>query len=502
MKTGAELSGSRLGFSRALLQIATATLSCLTTFTPSFAQMFAEVPSGRASTYRITDPATAEELSRYRVWRGADGKQPVLWREDQAADGSHSLTECIEGNGHEQPATAWRRVSFAKTGELTGVVFQISDPNLYPFLSRPLPPSGLEPFACFKGSLIDKDAIENGEEASTYAWLSDNFYVKLVFEPEGHETIEVPAGSFDAVRIKIKLDPRPLFPRIPGLLVRLLTAVAGPGITLWISSEPPHQLLKLELRGVSPVGHRNTVTELVSSEDAPTALPATFESLHAASELPDEQPHAIVNAGIASIGDVTASVTMQQAHTSDGELMVVRATFEDTIVEARAVENFSQPTPTRLIEQRIFNKEGALVERLLARLDRQDQRLHSDVYPNSMVLALILPRFCETARTNFHVVGFGQNATSFGQAEHEVAMWRDGISTIDVGGTPTQALHMKLRPVVNVTPFLRPIVRLGTPTFDLYLDTNPPHRMLEFDGPFGLLGSSEIHLAADPLPQN
>ena len=81
-------------------------------------------------------------------------------------------------------------------------------------------------------------------------------------------------------------------------------------------------------------------------------------------------------------------------------------------------------------------------------------------------------------------------------------MWRDGISTVDVGGVSTQAFHMKLRPVVNVSSFLRPIVRLGTPTFDIYLDTSPPHRMLEFDGPFGLLGSSEIHLVADPLLQN
>ena len=68
-------------------------------------------------------------------------------------------------------------------------------------------------------------------------------------------------------------------------------------------------------------------------------------------------------------------------------------------------------------------------------------------------------------------------------------------------GRSTEAIHLKLRPVVNVSPFLRPIVRLGTPTFDLYLDPSPPHRMLEFDGPFGLLGSSAIHLVADPLPQ-
>ena len=85
-------------------------------------------------------------------------------------------------------------MSFAKTGKLTEVVFQTSNPNLYPFLSRPLPPSGLEPFACFKGSLLDKAAIESGEEASTYAWLSDNFNLKLIFEPEGRETIEVPLG--------------------------------------------------------------------------------------------------------------------------------------------------------------------------------------------------------------------------------------------------------------------------------------------------------------------
>jgi hypothetical protein len=502
MKPASEPNRSNLGIYRVMFQIILTTLACVTMVAPSFAQMFAEVPDARVMSYRVTDPATNEELSEYRVWPGTDGAQRVLWREDRFPDGSDSLTECIEGHGHEQPATAWRRVSFAKTGKLTGAVFQISDPNLYPFLPRPLPPLGLEPFACFKGSLIDKAAIESGEETSTYAWLSDNFYLRLIFEPEGRETIEVPAGSFDSIRIKIKLDTRPLFPRMPGLLVRLLSAVAGPRITLWIASEAPHQLIRLEVSGVSTSGHQNSVTELMSSEFAPTARPAKFESLHVASELPDDPARTTMNSGIASLGDATARVTMEQAHTSDGDLMIVRATFEGTIVEARALENFPELMPTRLIEQRIYTKEGALVERLVAYLDRQNRTLHSDVYPNSMVLALILPRFSEIAQTNFHVVGFGQTTTNFGQAEHEVSMWRDGISTVDVGGVPTQAFHMKLRPVVNVSSFLRPIVRLGTPTFDIYLDTSPPHRMLEFDGPFGLLGSSEIHLVADPLLQN
>ena len=75
-----------------------------------------------------------------------------------------------------------------------------------------------------------------------------------------------------------------------------------------------------------------------------------------------------------------------------------------------------------------------------------------------MVLALILPRFAEIVETNFHVVGFGQTTTTFGQAEHEVAMWRDGFLNVDVAGVPTEAIHMKLRPIVNVSPFLRPIV--------------------------------------------
>jgi hypothetical protein len=318
--------------------------------------MFADVPNGKALTYRVADPVTAEELSSYRVWRGTDGPQLVLWREDRASDGPHSLTECIEGNGQQQPATAWRQVSFAKTGKLTGAAFQISDPNLYPFLSQPLPPSGLEPFACFKGSLIDKAAIERGEEASTYAWLSDNFYLNLIFEPAGHEKIEVPAGSFDSIRIKVKLDTRPLFPHIPALLVRLLSAVAGPGITVWISSGPPYQLLKLELRGISIRGHQNSVTELMSSEDAPTVLPAKFDFLRFASELPAEPTRVTVNAGTASLGDVSARVTMQEARTSGDELMVVRADFSDgIIVEARALENFSVPPPTRFIEQRIYN---------------------------------------------------------------------------------------------------------------------------------------------------
>ena len=274
------------GVYRTIPQIVLTTLVCVTMVTPSFAQMFAEIPDGRVMSYRITDPSTKEQLSEYRVWPGTDGVERVLWREDHFADGSDSLTECIEGHGQAQPATAWRRVSFAKTGQLTGAVFQISDPNLYPFLARPLPPAGLEPFACFKGSLIDKAAIERGEKASTYAWLSDNFYLKLIFEPAGRETIEVPAGRFDSIRIKIKLDTRPLFPRMPGLLVRLLSAVAGPRITLWIASEAPHQMLRLEVSGVSTSGHQNSVTELVSSENAPTARPAKFESLRAASETP------------------------------------------------------------------------------------------------------------------------------------------------------------------------------------------------------------------------
>ena len=473
------------------------------TSTPSLAQVLADVPDGRALTYLVTDPLTGEELLRYRVWRGFDKHQPVLWREDRSSDGSHSLTECFERNGRQQPVTGWRQVSFGKTGKLTASVFQIADPTMYPLLSRPLPASGLEPFACFKGSLLDKAAIERGEEASTHLWLSDNFYLNLIFKPEEHERIQVPDGSFDSIKIKVTVDSLSLFPRIPSFLAPLLSAIAGPSITLWISSGPTHQLLRLELRGISIRGYQNSVAELLLSEDAPTVPPEQFEFLDVASELPPEPALVTMNTGNVSLGNATARVSMKEAHTSEGELMIVRAAFSRSlIVEARAVENFSVMMPTRFIEQRIYDSEGALVERAAAYLNREGQNLYSDVYPNSMVLALILPRLFENDRAHFHVVGFSQTAVSFGRTEHEVEMWRRGLSTVNVGGLPVQAIHMKLRPLVNVPSYLRPIVKLGTPTFDLYLGTNPPHRMLEFDGAFGLLGSSEIHVLADPLPQN
>ena len=88
-------------------------------------------------------------------------------------------------------------------------------------------------------------------------------------------------------------------------------------------------------------------------------------------------------------------------------------------------------------------------------------------------------------------------------------MWRAGADASLRDASPVDgvgALHLKLKPIVNLPVFLKPLKFFLIPTLDAYLQDTPPYRLLEFTGPLGPPGSAPAHFIADtrlqaPSPQ-
>jgi hypothetical protein len=93
------------------------------------------------------------------------------------------------------------------------------------------------------------------------------------------------------------------------------------------------------------------------------------------------------------------------------------------------------------------------------------------------------------SEVRFHVLGFEG-------VVDQLAMWQVDGAPSEIDGQ--DALHMKLKPIVDLPFYLKPLTYFLVPTFDAYLQGAPPNRLLEFTGPFGPPGSDPTHFVADP----
>ena len=457
----------------------------------SFAQL--SIP-GKVTTYRTLDLDSGEELEHSRHWQVSDAQGAWELTATTYAVGTAVLGECTFANGFARPATMFRSIMRSKTGELERSDFDTFDPQYYPFLAKPIAPDA-QPGTCVSKKALDLPTLVRGDQIETWIW-SDGGSVGAIFRPEENENLTVPAGSFDALRVRIDLDLSKVFPHVPELFLKLVK----PRFTIWITRREPYYVLKMAGFGTpNSKLHKNTVTELASISELTandSKIPAELAQADSAGEQQSLKP---INSGSFTQGDRTGHVTFANASSPAGELLVARVAFSNGLAtESRTLVDRGASPATVYLDDRSFAASGAIVRKHLiffrkAAFPNDSQKdLPADLYGADMTLGALLPRLLPegTDEASFHVMDFSGEV-------NELTIHRDGMMTVALGGDDKSAIHAKLKPIVDTPILLRPLTYFFVPTFDAYFDAGSSHRLLKFEGPLGPPGVPNATMLAD-----
>ncbi len=194
---------------------------------------------GKVTTYRTLDTDSGEELNRTRAWQAIDAGTAVEMTAVIYPVGTQVLSECAYAKGALRPATSYRSVMRTANGEIERSDFDTFDPLYYPFLAQRVT-SDMQPGACLNRRALDLATLIGGGSITTWLW-SDSGLVGVILQGDGNEKVTVPAGTFDALRVRIDVDLSKLFPRVPALFLKLVK----PSFTLWITRSEPYYVIKM-----------------------------------------------------------------------------------------------------------------------------------------------------------------------------------------------------------------------------------------------------------------
>jgi hypothetical protein len=457
----------------------------------SFAQL--SIP-GKVMTYRTIDVDSGEELERSRSWQVSDAQGARELTASTYAVGTEVIGECTFASGFARPATTFRSIMRSKTGELERSDFDTFDPRYYPFLAKPIRPDA-QPGTCVSKRSLDLQALVRGRQIETWIW-SDGGSVGVIFRSEEKEKLTVPAGSFDALRVRIDLDLSKVFPRVPELFLTLVK----PHFTIWITRREPYYVLKMAGFGrPNSKLHKNTVIELASIGELTANDSKIPDELAQADSGGEQQSLSTINSGSFTQGDRSGHVTFASASTRVGELLVARVAFSNGLAtESRTLINRNSSPATVYLDDRSFASSGAIVRKHLiffrkaAFPDDPEKNLPADLYGADMTLGALLPRLLPegTDEASFHVMDFSGEV-------NQLNIHRDGMTTVALGADDKSAIHAKLKPIIDIPFLLRPLAYFFVPSFDAYFDADSSHRLLKFEGPLGPPGVPNATMLAD-----
>ena len=452
---------------------------------------------GKLMTYRTVDTDSGEELQRTRSWEATEGSTAVEMTATTYPVGTQVINQCIYGNGRARPATSFRSIMRTANGELERSDFDTFDPIYYPFLSQPIT-SDMQPGTCLNRRALDLPTLVGGGQITIWMW-SDSGLVGAILQSDGTERITVPAGTFDALRVRVDVDLSKLFPRVPELFLRLVK----PTLTIWIAPTEPYYVLKMVGFGSDrATPHKHTAIELVSiTEMNPNDSPSAVDLAQA--DAPGSLPHLTpVNSASFKQGERAGHVILSSAPTPEGELLVAHVAFNNGLAtESRTLIDPHASPVTVYLDDRSLAATGAIVRkhvlffRKAAFPDDPKKELPSDLYGGDTTLGLVLPRMLPDGadEASFHVMDF------YGQV-NQLTINKQGTTTIALTSDDTNAIYAKLKPILDIPFLLRPLAYFFIPTFDAYFDTDPSHRLLKFEGPLGPPGVPNATMIADEKP--
>ena len=402
---------------------------------------------GKVMNYRTVDLDSREVLQQSRIWQISNARGASELTATTYPAGTQIISECAFANGFAHPATTFRSVMMSQAGELERSDFDTFDPKYYPFLSAPIA-ADMQPGACVSRDALNLPALVRGDQVTTWIW-SDSGLIGAILYSEGNERLTVPAGSFDAIRVRIDVDLSKLFPHVPALFLTLIK----PHFTIWITRAEPYYVLKLVGFGEQASKlHKNTAVELTSIGEL-TANDSKVPAELAQTDTIGPLPHLVaVNTGSWAQGDRTGHVTLSSATTPAGELLVAHVAFSNGLAtESRTLVDRHASPATAYLDDRSFATNGSIVRkhvlffRTAAFPDDPKKDLPADLYGADTTLGVLLPRMLPegTDEARFHVMDF------YGGV-NELIVHREGMITVALGGDDAHAIHAKLEPIVDI----------------------------------------------------
>ena len=138
---------------------------------------------------------------------------------------------------------SWSGVTRDPTGAVVASTSQKFTADALPFLLDPLPPDTYPPEAPLGYVISRLHMGRRREKASFHMLFTGSTLVRMDLWTEEKERVEVPAGTFDSYRIRMRPDPESLFPGLPGF-VRAFASFFIPTQTMWFTDTEPQMLLR------------------------------------------------------------------------------------------------------------------------------------------------------------------------------------------------------------------------------------------------------------------
>jgi len=241
--------------------IAAAAFTCAVP--PASAAEESIVPAEPLLVYQAADAKTKTPLYRIEGWN-----EPVVDHPEQVA----TLTKIIFPHGavlqqwsifvDDDPPRllSWGNDVHDPTGDEVSSSYTLGRQEAFPFLDQPLPPNTYPPEAPLAYVLSRLGLGRRRDRASVHLILMGTSVVELQVWTDGRERVTVPAGTFDAHVVRLRVTADSLFPNLPGF-VQKFASFFIPTQTIWITHDEPQQVVKF-LGQMGPPGSPDLLIEL------------------------------------------------------------------------------------------------------------------------------------------------------------------------------------------------------------------------------------------------
>jgi len=219
--------------------------------------------------YEVADAKTHRVLQTLRGWTEDDG--------DPAAPVT-AVSRVIFPRGNQlevhalftrdQPprCLSWHAEARNQSGAVVAAAQEQMVQDAFPFLEKPVP-ANTYPALAPLGYLLTRLGLgAQCDEASFNFILMGSSLLKMDLAVDGRERVEVPAGSFDTYRVRMKVNAESLFPNLPAFL-RPFVSFFIPVHTLWLTASAPQELVKYTGQ-MGPPGSPELVIRLMRIGDA------------------------------------------------------------------------------------------------------------------------------------------------------------------------------------------------------------------------------------------